>query len=99
MIFLRIFPTHFWRTRNEADMSLRAEQFRQRADECSRQAKKCPDHSERNHWLKMAEQWLKMAEAEMQISGRRGTSLQRNGALGHIEPTSGRRPNDPQKSG
>ena len=73
-------------------MSLRAEQFRQRADECSRQAEKCPDPSERNHWLKMAEQWLKMAEEEMQISGRRGTSRQRDGALGHIEPASGRRP-------
>ena len=54
-------------------MPSRAEQFRQRASECSRQGDDATDPAERNHWLKMAEQWLKMAQEEMEMFGRKGS--------------------------
>ena len=47
----------------------KAQEYRNRAEECIRQAEGCSTETDKNHWLTMAEEWLRMAQQEAQVPG------------------------------
>ena len=47
----------------------KAQEYRNRAEECIRQAEGCSTETDKNHWLTMAEEWLRMAQQEVQLTG------------------------------
>ena len=42
--------------------SSKAQEFRDHADNCRRQAEQCSTDKEKHHWVTMAQEWMRMAD-------------------------------------